>query len=69
MSEIHATKAFLAIRTLQGDALITSLQYPHGVLLTIMGRQFLILNSSTIERRELTGFVVPQEYSEQVYEK
>ena len=69
MSEIYATKAFLSIRTLQGDALISSLQYPHGVLLTIMGRQFLILNSSTIERRELTGFVVPQEYSEHVYEK
>ena len=61
--------AELTIRTLEGELLITSLQNNHGLLLTVMGRQFLIINSSTTERLQLTGFVVPQEYSETVSQK
>jgi len=70
ISEAFGESRYLSIRTLNGELLMSvNRQSEVATLMTIMGRQFLILNHTVSETgRYLTGFVVPADYSQRLSE-
>ena len=70
VSEAFGESRYLGIRTLNGELLVSVKRRSAVVTsMTIMGRQFLILNHTKSEtERYLTGYVVPPDFSQRLSE-
>jgi len=70
LSEAFGESRYLSIRTLSGELLVSvKRQSAVATAMTIMGRQFLILNHTMSKTgRYLTGYVVPADFSQKVSE-